>query len=417
MTTERSTSQVICNGRTYAFPKKPTVVICLDGSEPGYIEQTIEAGRAPTFARFMREGANLLAESVIPSFTNPNNLSIITGRPPAVHGIAGNFFYDRATASEVMMNDPKFLRAPTILREFHDAGAKVAMVTAKDKLRLLLSNGLDYATGRAIAFSSERADKATKADNGIDHVVEFVGLPVPDVYSAGLSEFVFAAGVKLMEAHRPDLMYLSTTDYIQHKVGPGTPVANDFYAMIDGYLAKLDKLGAIVVATADHGMNDKHKADKSPDVIYLQTLCDEWLGKGKARVILPITDPYVVHHGALGGFATVHLPEECDVGAFMAKVRGIDGVELAVGQAEACERFELPADRIGDVVVISTRHKVLGTSPEQHDLSGLDEPLRSHGGLSEQRVPMIANRKVRVPDGRHLRNFDVFDVALNHVQS
>lgn len=416
MNADRRMPQVICNGRTYAYPKNPTVVICLDGSEPGYIEQTIEAGRAPTFARFMRDGANLLADSVIPSFTNPNNLSIITGRPPAVHGIAGNFFYDRATASEVMMNDPKFLRAPTILREFHDAGAKVAMVTAKDKLRLLLSNGLDYATGRAIAFSSERADKATKRDNGIDNVVEFVALPVPDVYSAGLSEFVFAAGVKLMESHRPDLMYLSTTDYIQHKVGPGTKVANDFYAMIDGYLDQLDKLGAVVVATADHGMNDKHKADKSPDVIYLQTLCDDWLGKGKARVILPITDPYVVHHGALGGFATVHLPEACDAGAFLAKVRGIEGVELAVSQADACERFELPADRIGDVVVISARHKVLGTAPEQHDLSGLDEPLRSHGGLSEQRVPMIANRKVELPAGRRLRNFDVFDVALNHVQ-
>jgi phosphonoacetate hydrolase len=416
MTADRRTSQVICNGRTYAFPKKPTVVICLDGSEPGYIEQAIEAGRAPTFARFMRQGASLLADSVIPSFTNPNNLSIITGRPPAVHGIAGNFFYDRASASEVMMNDPKFLRAPTILREFHDAGAKVAMVTAKDKLRLLLSNGLDYSTGRAIAFSSECADKATKRDNGIDNVVEFVGLPVPEVYSAGLSEFVFAAGVKLMEAHRPDLMYLSTTDYIQHKVGPGTKIANDFYAMIDGYLDKLDKLGAIVVATADHGMNDKHKADKLPDVIYLQTLCDGWLGKGKTRVILPITDPYVVHHGALGGFATVHLPEECDADAFLAKVRAVEGIELAVSQAEACERFELPADRIGDVVVISARHKVLGTAPELHDLSGLDEPLRSHGGLSEQRVPMIANRKVELPAGRRLRNFDVFDVALNHVQ-
>ncbi len=416
MNANRRTSQVICNGRTYAFPRQPTVVICLDGSEPGYIEQTIEAGRAPTFARFMRQGANLLADSVIPSFTNPNNLSIITGRPPAVHGIAGNFFYDRATASEVMMNDPKFLRAPTILREFHDAGAKVAMVTAKDKLRLLLSNGLDYSTGRAIAFSSECADKATKRDNGIDNVVEFVGLPVPEVYSAGLSEFVFAAGVKLMEAHRPDLMYLSTTDYIQHKVGPGTKIANDFYAMIEGYLDKLDKLGAIVVATADHGMNDKHKADKSPDVIYLQTLCDGWIGKGRARVILPITDPYVVHHGALGGFATVHLPDDCDLSGFMAKVRGIDGIELAVSQAEACERFELPADRIGDVVVISARHKVLGTAPELHDLSGLDEPLRSHGGLSEQRVPMIANRKVELPAGRRLRNFDVFDVALNHVQ-
>ena len=416
MNADRSASQVICNGRAYAFPKAPTVVICLDGSEPGYIEQTIEAGRAPTFARFMRDGASLLADSVIPSFTNPNNLSIITGRPPVVHGIAGNFFYDAATGSEVMMNDPKFLRAPTILKAFHDAGATVAMVTAKDKLRLLLSNGLDYATGRAVAFSSERADKATKAQNGIDDVPSFVGRPVPDVYSAGLSEFVFAAGVRLMETRRPDLMYLSTTDYIQHKAGPGTRIANDFYAMIDGYVDRLDKLGAVVVATADHGMNDKHKADKSPDVIYLQTLFDGWLGKAQARVILPITDPYVAHHGALGGFATVHVPAGADIAALIGKLRAVEGVELAVTKAQACDRFELPPDRIGDIVVISTRHKVLGTASELHDLSGLDEPLRSHGGLSEQRVPMIANRKVQIPVGGRLRNFDVFDVALNHVQ-
>lgn len=405
---------ITCNGRSYAWPKAPTVVVCLDGSEPGYIEKTIEAGRAPFFARMMTEGANLLADSVIPSFTNPNNLSIITGRPPAVHGIAGNFFYDPATKTEVMMNDPKFLRAPTILRAFHDAGAKVAMVTAKDKLRLLLSNGLDYASGRAIAFSSERADKATKADNGIDNALAFVGKPLSDVYSADLSEFVFAAGVKLMDSFRPDLMYLSTTDYIQHKVGPGTKIANDFYAMIDGYLAALDKLGAIVVATADHGMNDKHKADKSPNVIYLQTLFDQWLGKDKARVILPITDPYVVHHGALGSFATVHIPAGADAADLIARLRRIEGIDQAITQAEACQRFELPADRIGDLVVTSTRHMTLGTAPEKHDLSGLDEPLRSHGGLTEQRVPMIANRKLgSLPQA--LRNFDVFHVALNAV--
>ena len=415
MNANRAANQVTCNGRAYNFPKAPTVVICLDGSEPGYIEETIKAGRAPTFARFMRDGANLLADSVIPSFTNPNNLSIITGRPPAVHGIAGNFFWDAAARTEVMMNAPKFLRAPTILRSFHDAGAKVAMVTAKDKLRLLLSNGLDYATGRAIAFSSERADKATKEANGIDNVLEFVGQPLPDVYSAGLSEFVFAAGVKLMQTFRPDLMYLSTTDYIQHKAGPGTRIANDFYAMIDGYLDALDKAGAIVVATADHGMNDKHLADGSPDVIYLQTLFDEWLGKDSARVILPITDPYVAHHGALGSFATVHIPDEAAVPELLSRLRGIDGVAIACGKAEACERFELPPDRIGDIVVTSTKQKVLGTAPEKHDLSGLDEPLRSHGGLTEQRVPMIANRKIVLPPERKLRNFDVFDVALNHV--
>src|SRR5262245_28986571 len=215
----QSLGKVCCNGRSYARPRAPTVVICLDGSEPGYIERTIAAGRAPTFARFMAEGANLLADSVIPSFTNPNNLSIITGRPPAVHGIAGNYFYDTASNAEVMMNDPKFLRAPTILAGVHDAGYKVAAVTAKDKLRTLLAYGLDYASGRAIAFSSEKADQATKAANGIDNVLDFVGLPLPEVYSADLSRFVFAAGVKLVERYRPDLMYLSTTDYIQHKVG------------------------------------------------------------------------------------------------------------------------------------------------------------------------------------------------------
>jgi phosphonoacetate hydrolase len=405
---------IVVNDRSYNPPRRPTVVICIDGSEPGYIEAAIGAGVAPTFERFMRQGASLTADCVIPSFTNPNNLSIITGRPPAIHGIAGNFFFDPASGTEVMMNDPRFLRAPTILAAVQKAGFKVAMVTAKDKLRLLLSNGLDYGAGTAIAFSSEKADQATLAANGVDKVTDFVGMGVPDVYSAGLSEFVFAAGVKLMESFRPDLMYLSTTDYIQHKVAPGHPVANAFYAMIDGYLARLDALGCTIVATADHGMNDKHGADKAPDVLYLDPLFDAWVGAGKARVILPITDPYVVHHGALGSFATVYVPEGADVAALIGKLGSTPGVEAAMTSAEACTRFELPPDRIGDIVVISTRHKALGTAPEKHDLSGLTEPLRSHGGLSEQKVPMIANRPVSLPPGHHLRTFDVFAVALNH---
>jgi phosphonoacetate hydrolase len=407
---------IVCNGRVYALPTVPTVVVCLDGSEPGYIEAAVAAGRAPFLDRMMRQGANLLADSVVPSFTNPNNLSIVTGRPPAVHGIAGNFFLDPATGEEVMMNDPKFLRAPTILAAVHDGGASVAMVTAKDKLRLLLAKGLDYGTGRAVAFSSEKADKATLADNGLADAPAFVGRPVPDVYSADLSEFVLAAGVRLMETRRPDLMYLSTTDYIQHKVGPGAPVADDFYAMVDRHLARLDALGAVVVATADHGMNDKHDpATGQPNVVYLQTLLDGWLGAGRARVILPITDPYVVHHGALGSFATVHVAEGADVGGLIARIAALDGVDVVLARDEACRRFELPPDRIGDIVVTSTRHVALGTAPERHDLSGLDEPLRSHGGLTEQRVPLIANRRLHGLEGRSLRNFDVFDVALNHV--
>jgi phosphonoacetate hydrolase len=405
-------ADVEVNGRRYRWPKAPTVVVCIDGSEPGYIERAIEQGLAPNLDRLMRTGANLLAKSVIPSFTNPNNISIITGAPPAVHGIAGNYFYDRAAGVEVMMNDVRFMRADTILKAFQDAGASVAMVTAKDKLRTLLGRGLDMST--AVAFSSEKADKATRAENGIDDVVKVVGMPVPEVYSAGLSEFVFAAGVKLLEDRRPDLMYLSTTDYVQHKAGPGSDMANSFYAMLDRYVGELDAAGCVLVLTADHGMNDKHLPSGEPDVIYLQELLDGELGAGKARVILPITDPYVAHHGALGSFATVYVADG-QAPEMAARLAKLDGVEVAMTADEACRRFELPADRIGDVVVISTKHKVLGTARAKHDLSGLTEPLRSHGGLTEQTVPMIANRKVAVPSGRSLRNFDVFDVALNLV--
>jgi phosphonoacetate hydrolase len=316
------------------------------------------------------------------------------------------------------MNDAKFMRpgTATILNSFHEAGAKVAMVTAKDKLRTLLGYGLDISSGRAIAFSSEKADKATKAENGIENVLDFVGRPLPDVYSADLSEFVFAAGVKLLQTFRPDVMYLSTTDYVQHKAAAGSDMANSFYAMLDRYVGELEAAGCVLVLTADHGMNDKHLADGQPDVIYLQELFDRWLGAGNARVILPITDPYVVHHGALGSFATVYLPADARAEDMLARLRGLDGVDVALTRAEACERFELPPDRIGDLVVVSTRQKVLGTSAAKHDLSGLTEPLRSHGGLTEQVVPMIANRKVELPAGRDLRNFDVFDVALNLVR-
>ncbi|MCG5072151.1 phosphonoacetate hydrolase [Paraburkholderia tagetis] len=403
------------NGREYRFPTAPVVVICLDGSEPAYIEEAVKAGHAPNLAKLLRTGTSRIAQCVIPSFTNPNNLSILTGRPPKVHGIAGNYFYDRTTGEEVMMNDARFLRAPTLFETFHAAGAKVAVVTAKDKLRTLLGKGLDFASGRAMAFSAEKADQATREGNGIGNVLAFVGKPLPDVYSADLSEFVFAAGVKLLDTFRPDLMYLSTTDYVQHKAAPGSPKANEFYAMFDRYVGQLDEAGCVLAITADHGMNDKHRANGEPDVLYLQDLFDEWIGKGRARVILPITDPYVAHHGALGSFATVYLPEGADTAALIERLRKTAGVELALDSAAACERFELPPDRVGDIVVVGTRSKVFGTSAARHDFSGLTEPLRSHGGISEQDVPLLVNRQTDWPQGRALRNFDIFDVALNCV--
>jgi phosphonoacetate hydrolase len=403
------------NARSYRWMARPVVVVCVDGCEPAYLDAAVAAGVAPYLGRVMKSGASLLADCVVPSFTNPNNLSIVTGVPPAVHGICGNYFFDRDLGQEVMMNDPKYLRAGTVLAAFADAGAKVAVVTAKDKLRKLLGHRM-----KGICFSSEKSNEVTLEENGIDNVldmVDMVGMPVPSVYSAELSEFVFAAGVKLMESRRPDLMYLSTTDYVQHKAAPGSPAANAFYAMMDRYLAQLDALGATLVVTADHGMNDKHGADGTPNVIYLQDVLDGWYGAGIARVILPITDPYVVHHGALGSFATVYAPDEARVPAWIERIKQVPGMELVLSRKDAAQRFELPPDRIGDIVVVSEQRTVIGTAASRHDLSALEVPLRSHGGVSEQRVPLICNRPVTgIASTRRLRNFDALDLALNHAQ-
>jgi phosphonoacetate hydrolase len=399
------------NGRRYATPKQPSVVLCIDGCEPDYIAQAVAGGHMPFMKRILAEGTALLADCVVPSFTNPNNLSIVTGAPPSVHGICGNYLFDVESGTEVMMNDPKWLRAPTILAGLADAGCKVAVVTAKDKLRKLLGHGM-----KGICFSSEKADQATEQENGITDVLPLVGMPVPDVYSAELSEFVFAAGVRLIESRRPDFLYLSTTDYVQHKHAPGDADANRFYAMLDRYLARLDALGTVFALTADHGMNAKTKLDASPNVVFLQDLLDEWLGRERARVILPITDPYVVHHGALGSFATLYLPPESIVDV-MTRLRAMPGMECVLGREEAAARFELPADRIGDVVVVSERSFVLGTGRARHDLSQLELPLRSHGGVSEQRVPLVLNRPIEGLDPmRRWRNFDAFDLVLNRAQ-
>jgi phosphonoacetate hydrolase len=403
-------SDISVNGRTYHWMKRPLVVVCIDGCPYEYLTAAVAAGAAPFLGRLLAgAGTSLIADCVMPSFTNPNNLSIVTGVPPAVHGICGNYFFDPERGEEVMMNDPRFLRVGTILAAFSQAGAKVAVITAKDKLRKLLGHQM-----QGICFSSEKADQVTLAENGIANVLGLVGMPVPSVYSAALSEFVFVAGVKLMQRERPDLMYLSTTDYIQHKAAPGTPAANDFYAMIDRNLAQLDALEARIVVTADHGMNAKHGADGQPNVIYLQDTLDAWLGKGTARVILPITDPYVVHHGALGSFALAYLPAAADQRTIAERIAALPGIERVLTRADAAAQFELPADRIGDLVVVSRLDTVIGTRREQHDLSGLDVPLRSHGGTSEQKVPLLVNASVTPqPANRRWRNFDAFDLGLN----
>jgi phosphonoacetate hydrolase len=231
------------NGVRYRWPKQSVVVVCIDGGDPAYFEQGVRDGVVPHVARFLKQGFGAVADGDMPSFTCPNNMSITTGAPPAVHGISGNFYLDRATGEAVVMTGPELLRSRTLMAEFSRHGAKVASITAKDKLRKQLGKDMDVAGG-SVNFSSECADQATLAEHGIEDVLGFVGRPKPDIYSPELSLFVLEAGVKLLAERRPDILYLSLTDYIQHKYAPGEPEANRYYANMDTLFGRLDALGA-----------------------------------------------------------------------------------------------------------------------------------------------------------------------------
>ena len=407
------------NNREYpSILNQTSIVICLDGSQKEYIDEASKLNLTPNLDDIIQKGENLMAHSAIPSFTNPNNISIVTGQPSSVHGICGNFFYTPETGKEVMMNDPQYLRAPTIFEKFYQAGAKIALVTAKDKLRTLLGNGLKFNEGRTICFSAEKSDQATKIENGIENVNDWLGMPVPEVYSQDLSEFVMAAGVKLMEEFKPDIMYLSTTDYIQHKYAPGHEVANKFYSMFDKYIGQLDELGATIIITADHGMKPKSKEDGSPNAIFLQDHLDDKFNKNKTKVILPITDPYVVHHGALGSFATIYLEDKNDLEDVMMEIKKIKDIEVVLNKEEGCSQYNLPRDRMGDIICMSSEFMTIGSSKDKHNLSGLNEPLRSHGGLHEREVPFIVNKKMpQIDSNKQLYNYDAFYYAISGTNS
>jgi phosphonoacetate hydrolase len=396
------------NGRRYRKPQRPTVVICVDGCDPEYLARGIPGGVFPTIGSFRRDGFLGTADAAMPTFTNPNNVSIVTGAPPSIHGIAGNYYLDRETGREVMMTDERLMRSETILALMAGAGVRTAAITAKDKLRRLLGRNL-----AGICFSSECASAEVEA---------LVGRAKPDMYSADLSLFVLDAGIALLKREAAELLYLSLSDYVQHAHAPGDCAADAFHRAIDDRVDRLVDLGTVVGLVADHGMNDKALPNGAPNVIFLEDALNERFGAGAVRVICPITDPFVRHHGALGSFVRVYARRGADLAALMAASATMPGVVLALDGADAARRFEMPVDREADFVVLGDDNTAIGASRAEHDLSGLaGYRLRSHGGLGEQRVPFILSRPL-TPEYRHraetrrLRNYDIFDFVLNGVQ-
>ncbi|KAK8090884.1 phosphonoacetate hydrolase [Apiospora phragmitis] len=406
---------ITLHGKTYKLPRQPTVVVCVDGFDPTYLDQGIADGVVPTMQRFAEHGFHATADAAMPTFTNPNNVSIITGAPTAVHGIAGNYFLDRATGEEVMVVDDSLLRGSTILAEMAGRGVRVAAITAKDKLRRILEHRLAESS---ICWSSQCASEDVLAWLGKGEREDTAAPKPPSQYSAELSLLVLDAGVKILEERRADLLYLTLSDWVQHKHAPGSPAANEFMSAIDARLKRLVDLGAVVAVTGDHGMNDKCDSGGSPNILFAQDELEEKFGQGCPRAICPITDPFVKYHGHWG----LHVAKEhtADVENMIRFCRDFGQVDMVLAKEEAARVFEMPEDREGDFVIVSKKNAVVGSKAVEHDLSSLQgHRLHSHGGLSEQKVPLMMSQPIQFSEAlltKRWRNFDIFDLILNHGQ-
>jgi phosphonoacetate hydrolase len=413
-----SKPSITLHGRSYKIPTRPTVVVCIDGFDPEYLTSGLANNTIPTLARWVHGGFHAPAKSAMPSVTNTNNVSIVTGMPPSVHGISGNYYLDKATGEERMVLDDSTMRGSTILEQMGRAGVRVAAITAKDKLRRIINHGLKSTEG-AICFSAQNAGECSLEEHGIVDVEEWLGRPAPEQYSADLSLFVLDAGVRLLEEDRADLFYLTLSDYVQHKYAPGSVEADEFMQAIDARLGRLEGLGARVAVTGDHGMSSKIRPDGTPNALFLEDFLNERWPEANARVICPIADPFVKHHGALGGFVRVHLTGKdfVDVDQMIEACRSLPEVEVACSGKEAAAMYEMPEDREGDFVVTAMENAVIGNRKESHDLSQLGGlRLRSHGGLSEQDVPLVMSEaplKGSLNGEKAWRNFDIFDLVLN----
>ncbi len=401
-------SELIVNDRSYRVPARPVLAICADGWDPEYVDDALARSLMPRLAEALDSGGTYaLGRAQVPTFTNPNNVAIVTGVSAAVNGIAGNHYRDER-GEEVQVTDPSFLRATTIHAAAHEQGISTLCVTAKDKLRALL------ASGGVPAFSAERAHEQ-RLDDGTP-VTEIVGAPNPGIYDWQLSPYTIDMAVALAGRLRAQLVYASLTDFVQHSAAPGEPMADDFYRAVDASLGRALDAGFAVGLAADHGMRDKSAADGSPNVRFL----DEALsaaGVRSAHTLCPITDPYVVHHAALGSLAWVHLDDLDEIDRARGAIAALPGIEAVLDRFAAADAFDLPPDRIEDLIVLADAATVLGKSRAAHDLSALHGTLRSHGGLHERTVPMIVTHPLRAGAlrGRELRNRDLHDLLLNEL--
>lgn len=361
----------------------PRVVCCLDGLDRSYLEAT----DTPEWDEIAATGTTGTCRGAMPSLTNVNNVSIASGTLPDAHGITGNSYFDRDGGEMVYMEDPSYLRCETLFETYAARDEESAALVVKEKLERFVERGCSV---------------AASAENPPEWLTEAVGDP-PGIYSGRASEWVVEAALHVLDTRAPDVLYVSTTDVVPHKHGPGTREANEWVHTLDRGLRAFAARDVALCATADHGMNHKtHRIDLD------RVLAAEGVS---GEVIPLIRDRHTYHHQNLGGAAYVYLgpvdssdsTEPTAVSNVAGVLDAVDGVDTVLTAEEAAERFSLPLDRLGDLLVLGDRETVFGPGDEDGEIGEYDGEgdethgsvdLRSHGSQHERIVPYVSNRAV-----------------------
>ena len=335
-----------------------TVLMMIDGLDPEYLA----ASPATNLQRLADDGFRVEARAVMPTVTNVNNVSLITGSYPETHGITSNYWLNRDSGAEVYMESGEFIETETMFQRATKQGARSLLVTAKDKLRRLLSDGA------TLSVSSEQPP---------EWVVQGVG-PPPPIYSVEVNQWVVDAARFVLSREPYDLAYVTTTDYAMHTYAPEQPESLRHMALLDQAIGKLvDSIPQPqVLITADHGMSAKQRMIHLPGVLAKHGI--------QAQAVPIIKDRYTAHHSNLGGCIYLYLPDG-HVDRALEALALTDDVDEALARDEAARRFRLMPNRIGDIMVMGAPDVVFGNSEEV----ALPGNLRSHGSLHEEAVPVI----------------------------
>ena len=350
------------NSNWYNIVKRRKIlIICIDAGSHDYLA----ASDIPNIRNLADSGFYIYAKAVIPSVTNVNNVSIVTGSFPNAHGITSNYFVNRDTGKGAYIEDNRFLLKPTIFEEAKKSkfADKTALFVTKQKLLRILEAGTDIALA-AEAPPTEYSDA--------------IG-PVEPIYSCEINWWLLRAVHYTLRKHDPDLVYCSTTDWVQHKYAPNEEMSQLHMHKLDRIIGEIvdDCPEREIYITADHGMLDKTSAiDPS------QVLCQVNIASTSIPII---KDRYEAHHSNLGGAAYVFLKNQTDIESakqVLTKTQGIEEVYTAI---DAAKIFKLHPDRIGDMFVLADKDTVFGVL----EAPSKEIKVRSHGSRHESYVPII----------------------------